>query len=448
MNILRNFFLEIFIALRYLRGQGRTIIFSPGIRLSFFFMALFVYIMVLVLSVFNGFEYEINKLLKSSGYHITITRSNPENPIKNYQDILQAVEEDPALSPLVRSHFASISANALLEIKDRFEGKQIRAIPLRKGKTGAEAFADYPPLVHYNLEYLKKFQGGNYILVGRKLARRYNWKLGDKLRIFVPKGGRLSRGLQVNQGYFTIAGFFRTGFIEFDTSIIHMSLQSAQRMVGLKKSANELIVQVHDLSYLDQARSQVRRSMRRIGVEPELFSFSTIREERGNFLAAVKLEKTLMMIVMGLLIIAGVAGIWITVYLLVREKTQSIGMLRSMGLPMRSVNMIFTANAMLIGLLATVVGGSIGIFVTNRLESIIRLFEDLLNTSCNFVAGQCAPIRIIPDNIYYFDYLPVQADLNVIFGVALTTLILSGIAGYFPSRKAAALDPVDAMRLE
>ena len=155
-----------------------------------------------------------------------------------------------------------------------------------------------------------------------------------------------------------------------------------------------------------------------------------------------------MMIILSLLILAGVAGIWVTVHLLVKSKTRSIGMLRAMGLPNGSITIIFTAHSMLIGFLATAVGGSIGIFVANRLEAILELIEDFRDSACEWIFGACSLRPLIPSNIYYFDHLPVAADPNVIFGVAVVTLILSGLAGYFPSRRAAGVDPVQVIRNE
>ena len=86
--------------------------------------------------------------------------------------------------------------------------------------------------------------------------------------------------------------------------------------------------------------------------------------------------------------------------------------------------------------------------MANRLEEIIRMMEEIVNSSCNWLLGSCQPVSLIPSNIYYFDHLPVQADLTVIFGVALATMILSGLAGYFPARRAAMLDPVETIRAE
>lgn len=441
-GMLRQLLLELFIAMRYLRGQGRTVIFSLGTRLSFFFMALMVFIMVLVLSVFTGFQREVHNSLWNSGYHVTISRGG-QNPMSNHEQIKESLLANPILANGVRSVFGSISVNALLEVQSRFEGKSIRAIPVSNEDLEIGQPADFPTIVHYNQDLMQRLNGGNYVIVGREMARHYGWQVGDRIRLFLPRGAALTRDLQISQQDFVIAGFFRTGYYEFDLNLIFMSLASAQRTLGLGDNTTEVIVQLNDLSNIEFMREQIRENL---PGNRHIYSIRTIRDQMGNFLAALQLEKTLMIIILGLLILAGVAGIWVTVHLLVKSKSRSIGMLRAMGLPSTSILLIFTAHSMLIGLIATATGGSLGIFIANRLESLIQMVEDMINTSCNMLMGNCRPVELIPRQIYYFDHLPVAADLNIIFGVALATLILSGLAGYFPARNAAMVDPAQTIR--
>jgi lipoprotein-releasing system permease protein len=351
--------------------------------------------------------------------------------------------KDAQTARWVRSAFGSISVNALLEVDNVFEGKSLRAIPVREQDLETGDLQNFPRIVHYDRRLLKKFDSGNCVIVGREMARYYGWQVGDSIRLYMPRGGELTRNMQIRKEEFVIAGFFRTGFYEFDQNLIFLSLRTAQRVLGFGDVSTEVIVQLKDLAYLDPVAARLRDL---IPDNPYLYTVRTIKDERGNFLAALQLEKTLMIIIMGLLIVAGAAGIWVTVHLQVRAKSRSIGMLRAMGLPARSVIIIFTAHSMLIGLLSTLVGGSIGIFVSDRLESIVQLVEDMINSVCGWYYSSCAPVTLIPKNIYYFDHLPVYADLSVIFGIAVTTMILSGLAGFFPSRNSALLDPVYTIR--
>ncbi|MCB1173543.1 MAG: ABC transporter permease [Leptospiraceae bacterium] len=439
-----RFFLEIYIALRYLRGHSRTQIFNLGTRLSLIFMALMVLVMVLVLCVFTGFQHQMHTVLWNSGNHIVIRHQSMPS-LRDPAAILESLGRSEQLRQYTRSIYPGIQLNALLEFRNQFEGKSLRAVPVSDAELAQAQLKDFPRLVHYKQEYLDRLNKGNYVLVGREMARYYHWRLGDRIRLILPGGGVISRGVQVRQAEFVIAGFVRTGFYEFDLGIIYMSLSTAQRLLGMSGQASEIIVQLNQLGNLDKVEGLVRDYL----PDPKYrYQISTIRRERSNFLAALQLEKTLMMTILSLLILAGVAGIWVTVQLLVQAKSRSIGMLRAMGLPASSIIMVFTAHSMLIGFLATAIGGSLGIFLANRLEAIIQLIELAINQSCLLLSGDCQSVSLIPRNIYYFDRLPVQADLNVIFGVALATMILSGLAGYFPSRQAARLDPVQTIRAE
>lgn len=442
-SVTSGYLLELFIAARYLRGQSRLSLFSLGTRLSFLFMALMVLIMVVVLSVFTGFQTEVRSSLWNSGYHITLTRSLVGSSFTDYNEITSILKDDPALKSEIRSVFPSITANGLLENQGRFDGKALRAIPVKNDQISKGQLDDFPPFVHYDQKLLDKMNTDDMVIVGREMARYYGWQVGDTITVFLPAGGVLTRGLQIKRANLKIAGYFRTGFYEFDQGLMFVSLATAQRLLDMHGRASEIIVQLNDLSNLEMNKQMVRES-----VPGNRFDYNmrTIMDEKGTFLAALRLEKTMMMIILGLLIVAGIAGIWVTSYLLVKAKSRSIGMLRAMGMSMRSVLMIFTGHSMLIGFLSAAIGGALGIFLSNHLEQTIQLVEDLLNQLCQFYSSNCQPVHLIPRQIYYFDHLPVNTDITFIFGIAMMTMILSGFAGYFPARQAAALDPVAAIR--
>lgn len=439
-----NLFLEIFIAFRYLRGHSKLTLLNTGTRLSLFFLSLMVFIMVVVLSVFNGFQTEVKRSLWNSGYHVTITLQNPNKTIKNYREIVQSIHNHHAfLKNRIRSVFPSIFVNGLLEIHNRFEGKAIRAIPVEDEDLKTAQLRDFPTLVHYDQILIEKMNTSNIAIVGREMARYYGWQLGDTITVFLPKGGIFARGVQVQRADLVIGGFFRTGFYEFDLNLIFISLRTAQRLLELPDQSTSIIVQLEDLSNLDAYKMKIREYL---PGNPYEYSITTIKDERGNFLAALQLEKTLMMMILGLLILAGIAGIWVTSYLLVQAKRKSIGMLRAMGLSTNSILIMFVSYSLFIGFFACLFGGTLGVYTSQNLESIIKFIEDLINQTCNLLFRECTTIHLIPKNIYYFDHLPVNTDITFLVSISLVTLILSGFAGYFPAKKASQLEPVETIR--
>ena len=406
-------------------------------------MALMVLIMVVVLSVFTGFQTEVRSSLWNSGYHVTMTRSVIGSTFQDYDQITHLLSADPSLKGDIRSVFASITANGLLENQGRFDGKAVRAVPVKPDQLKSGRLDDFPPLVHYDQRLLDHMNDRNMVIIGREMARYYGWNVGDTITLFLPAGGILTRGMQIKRADLVIAGYFRTGFYDFDQNLMFVSLATAQRLLDMPGRASEIIVQLNDLSRLDLAKRLIGDAVPGNRYD---YSMRTIKDEKGNFLAALQLEKTMMMIILGLLIVAGIAGIWVTSYLLVKAKNRSIGMLRAMGMPMRSVLVVFTGHSMLIGFLSASIGGALGIFLSKHLERTIQLVEGIINQLCQMYSRSCSPIHLIPKQIYYFDHLPVNTDISFIFGIAMVTMILSGFAGYFPARQAAKLDPVETIR--
>ena len=430
-------YLELFIALRYLRGRGRTAIFQTGTRLSLVFLSIMVFVMVLVLSVFEGFQREVRQSLWNSGYHIAVRPAAAGTVFRDHAKLVGLLEKIPG----ARSSYPGLTVSGLLEWGGNYEGKLIRALPVHREDVARGRLRDFPEIVHDREDLLGRFVAGDAILVGREVASYYRWQLGDRIRLFLPRGGILRKNMQVMQHTFVIAGFFRTGYYEFDQNLFLLSFETARRVLGVD-GAGEIVLQLRDVDSLDRSAEQVKQALG----DPDRYAIETIRDTKGNFLAALQLERTFMVLIMGLLILAGAAGIWVTVHLLIRAKQTSIGMLRAMGLPLSSTVLVFTVNSMVIGLLAAVIGGGLGIFSAQHLESFIYLVEDGMNGMCDLISGNCTHVELIPRNIYYFDRLPVSIDPGLIFGVGLLTCILSGLAGYFPARRAALQDPIRAIR--
>ena len=415
-------------------------------------MAIMVAIMVLVLSVFIGFETAIHDALQKSGDHLSVNKNG--RPFASYHKIIQASKEDAQLQAILKESYPRISINVLFEKYREFHAKALRGIPYVRGEAIAnnsgkdeemllmDSMRYFPKLIHYNKKHIANFDRGNYVLVGREMARFYNLYLGQKIDLLLPQGGILDRRIDIQQRSFIIAGFYQTGFYEFDSNLVFTSLKTAQRALNMRKKISEIIFQIHYLDDIKEAQNLLAEILPFPGYR---YTITSIWERRGNFFAAMQLERTLMMIILSLLIIAGSAGIWITVRLLVKSKFHSIGILRSMGISSSSLMFIFILHSIFIGLLSTLVGGTIGIYLANNLDRIIVMIEDFINGTCQILSNSCQSIQLIPANIYYFDHIPVSIDLGIVFGIGVITLILSGLAGYQPAKEASRIDPIQSI---
>lgn len=422
-------------------------------RLSFIVMAVGVALLIVVLSIFNGFQRQVKESLWQGGPHITIENSFDSGAIYQYEEIIQRLKEDSNLSQKIISIEGNITSHGLLQNNNNFIPIMIRATPIPNLDELLEnELPNFPRLTHYNRDYIQTINTKRNVVIGKEMAGLYHFTLGRKMTMAVP-GGRFSvgRGVQVNVKDFQVVGYFKTGYYNYDSKFVFMSLPQAQEFFRLKGAVNQIAVKVNTLDDLKEVKKDILNSLNDQDFDKKIreansFSVRTIAEEQENFLAALKLEKTIISIIVFLFIVLAALGMVATVYSLVRAKRKSIGTLKALGLPSRDILLIFTLNAMVVGVLAAITGGVFGIFIATNLEVIVTGLGEVINLVGKFMDPSWRTVELVPKDIYYFDHIPVDIDISFIFMVTTAATILSGIAGYFPARWAALLNPVDTIR--
>jgi lipoprotein-releasing system permease protein len=443
------------ITLRYIRGSRAFGLLSLKSRLSFIVMAVGVSLLIVVLAIFNGFQKQVKESLWNGGPHITIENNYSTGEIKNYEKVVEALYSNPYLKENVISMQGSISSNGLLQNNNNFVPIMIRAIPVSSElELLQNKIPNFPHLEYYNREALGDLNKRNTVVIGREMASLYNFNLGRAITVAVPSGSfNVTKGVELSVSSFEVIGQFKTGYYNFDSKFIYLSLPVAQKFFKMGNSVNQITLKVKSLDILQECKEQILATTRESDFEKKVgnggyyFTVRTLAEEQQNFLAALRMEKTIISTIVFLFIILAALGMVATVYSLVRSKRKSIGILKALGLPSSSVLLIFTLNSMLIGLLASVIGGVIGIYYAINLESLINGLSEAINFAGHALnGGAWRDIVLVPKDIYYFDRLPVDIDISFIFMVTTASTILSGLAGYFPARWAANLDPVETIR--
>ncbi|TGK01452.1 ABC transporter permease [Leptospira langatensis] len=442
---------------RYIRGSRVTGLLSLKSRVSFIVMAVGVSLLIVVLSIFNGFQRQLKESLWQGGEHITIESSSNGGEIRDYQKIIQFIEKTPELQSRILAVEGGIQSHGLIQRYNIFYPVLIKAVPVTSVEDLlAHKLPSFPRVVHYNRDELTQMSKENFIILGKEMEDLYNFGLGKQLTLAVP-GGRFSlgKGVEVSVENFRVSGFFKTGNYKFDSSFVYMALPTAQRFFKMREAVNQITIKVKSLDDLAFCKRKLHRLFSDAEFEREVesaasLSVRTIAEEQENLLAALKLEKTIISIIVFSFIILAALGMVASVYSLVRAKRKSIGVLKALGLPSSDILLIFTLNAMLVGILASLIGGVTGIFLANSLESIVGGIEEIINMfGPDFAAlsgSDWSPVELVPKRIYYFDQIPVDINIAFIFMVTTAATILSGIAGYFPARWAASLNPVDTIR--
>jgi lipoprotein-releasing system permease protein len=396
----------------------------------------------------GGFQKQIKDTLLQADAHVLI-RSKPKgnsiNPIKEYRSLQVMVQTNPK----VISATPFIKGDGLLRRSGFIKPIQIRGVPVDTAQKPPQDIQKI--MVDYFGEKLKvksrlTLPAGNQILVGYELKNEFNLDYGTRVELIVPQGDLTAKiGLNPVIKNFTVCGFFKTGYYQYDTNLVYISLGVAQNLYGLGDRVFGIALKIKDLFESKIVRDEIIETL---GSE---YSGYTIEELNENLFTALQLEKGVMSILLFLIIIAAAFNITGTLIWVVMDKRKSIGILKSMGATSRSILGIFLFEGFIIGLLGTFFGTILGTITAMKVEKIIGFTENSINLTMGFFYKNLGliwkKITIIPP-IYYVEGFPSQVEPHFVLWVICTTLLLTTLAGLVPAWQAAKLHPVETIRYE
>jgi lipoprotein-releasing system permease protein len=410
-----------------------------------------VFILILVISVMNGFQAQIKDKILDFDSHITVSNaygSRDGSSIYGYQSLVEKIGEIDGISSV--SPF--IQGQALFRFRTRINYVMIRGIGSKDNipkevvkfiTRGGESFA---------------LERGIYI--GEELAYGYNINIGQVVELIVPKGRLFAQeGMVPGLGRFKVLGFFKTGYYDFDTKLVVMSLHDAQQLYEVGNVAWGIGIKVKDVyNDLDRISNSLQAH---VG-----FSYVTVtaEEKNQNLFYALKLEKLIMMIILFLVIVSAGFTIMGTIVMVVMEKRKSIGILKSMGASPNSIMVIFILEGFLIGVTGTLIGVITGLAASLNLEAIIRSVESFINAigakiygMIDFVSelisgaprmGVFYDVNLVPKHVYYIDTIPTEVSPDFIVFIAVFAVFLATVAAIFPAWHASRQNPVETIRYE
>jgi len=392
---------EWFVTQRYLKSKPRRKFVSVITLISMAGVALGVMTLIIVLGVMSGFDsFLLDKIMGTESHLLVTARQGPV--IENYREVIpeleNSIEHVLAASP-------TITNLVMIEREGATAAVILKGIDLSWEKKTTD-LADY--LEEGNLEL-----GEGDILIGRELARNLGARLGDKVMVIPPS-------YEPKLAEYTIKGFFRSGYYEYDANLVYLSLASAQKLFGLGDVATGIQVKMTNPSFAPQAAAAIKAKLH--------LPARTWMQFKPNLFAALKLEKTVQFIIIILIVVVAAFNIISILDMMVSEKTKDIGTLKAIGATNRSIMTIFIFQGLFIGLTGTVIGSGLGLFISYLLKAydIIKL----------------------PANIYYLSSIPVELDGRDFIYVVSAAIVLTFLASLYPSWRASRLDPVEALCYE
>ncbi len=407
--------IERIIAFRYLKPKKKEGFLKVISIFSFTGIALGVAILIIVMSVMNGFRTElINKIL---GF-------NPHIIVKPYDKKINKDDLNKLTNlndEILRTTF-TFSGQGILINRENTTGilvrsynqNEIRKIDLIR--TG---------IIDGSLDSFKK----NTISIGKELAISLDLILGDVITLMSTSNLQTPFGNLPLQEKFKISSIFSTGLAEFDQNVIFMPFENANSLFELSDTDIDLEIFLNEPDKVELIKNKVQK----IFSDHYVYSWADLNK---SFFGALKVERNVMFIILTLIIIVAAFNIISGLTILVKNKTKEIAILRTLGVSKKSIAKIFFLIGFTIGLLATTTGVLIGILFSYYIEEIRILITSVFN------------IRLFPEEIYFLSQMPSEINLSYILIISFFSLIITFFATIFPSLSAARLDPIKALKYE
>lgn len=409
--------LPVAIGLRYLRAKRRNGFISFISLASILGIAIGVTALITTLAVMSGFQREIRDRMLQMTQHATISAHG--EPMANWREAVAAAAADPRVAAAA----PYVATEGLLSGKRR-EPAMVRGItPADEARVSILG----ERMVEGSLDSLE--------------ARAYNIVLGRELALWL--GVRVGDGVVVTTDFqatpmgavpqlkrFTVSGIFEAGYQEFDRGLAVVHIEDLQRLLRMGDSVTGVRLQMHDM---DQAWSAARDVAVALG---GLYHVSDWTMENAHLFRALKLEKTMIAILLSLIIAMGAFNLVSSQVMLVTDKQSDIAILRTLGLTPNGVMQVFMVQGSLIGVLGTVIGVAGGVALTLNLERILRLIEKVTGA------------ELMPADVYYITGLPTELSAKDITIVAIVALAMAFLATIYPARRAARTAPAEALRYE
>ncbi len=410
---------ELSIGLRYTRAKRRNVFISFISLISILGIVVGIMALVTVLSVMNGFGNELRGRILGFVSHITV--SGADGRLSDWRAIAKKVEPMPD----VVGYAPYIVGQGML-----VRGKEASGVLVRGVLPGEE-----PQVSDLDRKMavgsLENLRAGEYgIILGQALAWKLDATIGSRVSLVTPQALFTPVGVIPRSRRFTVVGIFNIDMYEYDSGWALIHLEDAARLYRLQDQVSGLRLKLDDL---DRAPMVGRKIASMLGPDYRVQDWA---QTHVNFFRALKLEKTVMFIIVLLVVAVAAFNVVSTLVMVVTDKEGDIAILRTLGVSPGGIMLIFLVQGAVIGLVGTLIGTVAGVALAFNVGDIVNYIETLFN------------VTFLSPDVYYISELPSDVEWQDVFVIAAASLAMGLLATLYPALRAARVQPAEALRYE
>ena len=406
--------LEKEVTLRFLRSRKKDGFLNVISIFSFIGIGLGVAVLIIVMSVMNGFRTELVNKIIGFNSHLTI------KPYSKKIDV-NKLQNEKILNNLKYS-LESNSGEAVILKNDTTKGILLR------GYSKLD-FEKLEIINNENFNGIKNSLQKDSISIGKELSFLLDLEIGDNLVLMSPSSLDTIIGSLPRQKSFIITSIFDSGLADFDNNVAFINLNSLEEFFNYSSDDRNLELFLKDPQNIENQKEITQR----IFEDEFVYSWADMN---SSLFSALKVERNVMFIILSLIIIVAAFNIISGLTILVKNKTKDIGILKSIGVQNKSIVKIFFLVGILIGTSATIFGIFLGVTFSLYVENLRQFLSNTFN------------ISLFPEEIYFLSKMPSEINISSIILIALCSIFITIIVSIFPAMKAAKLDPIKSLKYE
>lgn len=410
--------IEFTIANKYLKSKRKESFITFISWFSLIGIALGVAVLIIVMSVMNGFRKQIISNLIGLSGHVYVSSAYNNNSINNYNNVITTIKQNN----LVTNAFAVINQQVLFSSNGNSFGGMVSGLSVNNILSKPLLASS---LTTQNIQTFK--ENKNSIILGYALANSLGVKINDNVTLISPNGYSSVFGSVPKFGSYKVVALVNTGLYQYDSSLAILRLDVAQQFFNYNNSAQQIEIFLTDYNLANQAKAQLQQSLSN-------FYITNWQDTNKYLIDALLVERNVMFLILSLVILIASFNIVSGLTMLVKNKTKEIAILRTMGLSENSVIKIFLLVGLRIGVVGTTFGSILGCIIALNLESIKLFLESTFGVS------------LFPQQVYFLSQLPSDLQSFQVVFIVLLAISFSLLSAIYPAIKASKVSPAEGLK--